>query len=181
MIDKWLGTRKKDERYGWDDTTYIHAANFLDFGPVEDWGCGGSYARKFFKNQYIGVDGTNDFCDICADLRTYKSNTYGILLRHVLEHNLEWRPILENALVSCERLALVIFTPFGDETKQIAWNEPWGVPDMSFKKSDITDYFSKYEWSEETIDKAGSVYNAETIFYVTIPRKELLCRELLLS
>src|SRR5579863_9973824 len=100
MLDRWMGLRAKNQRYGHSDESYIRAAKFLDDGGVvQDWGCGGGYARQFFTN-YLGIDGTNDFCDIQADLRTLQTNCHSILLRHVLEHNFEWEKILTNAIES---------------------------------------------------------------------------------
>jgi hypothetical protein len=163
MLGRWMGTRWAGARYGADDLSYRKAAQFLDGGPVEDWGCGTAYARQFFTHPYTGVDGTADFCDVVADLRIYRSHTYGILLRHVLEHNFEWRRILENALASCQRLALVIFTPFEETTRQIAWNQGVEVPDLSFRKQDLTECLPRYT-EESFASRTG--YNTETIFYV---------------
>lgn len=170
MLDRWIGLRAQNQRYGHSDESYIKAAGFLDIPgkTVQDWGCGGGYARQFFKNaSYLGVDGTNDFCDVQADLRTYQTNSDGILLRHVLEHNFEWEKILKNAIASCEKLCVIIFTPFGDETKQVGWNPGYEVPDISFRKEDLTKFFPKY--TEETIESPNvytAPHNTETIFYV---------------
>ena len=149
--------------YG-DEATYIAAAKFLDHGPVEDWGCGPAYAKRFFSHPYLGVDGAAGPADVIADLRTYTSNAYGILLRHVLEHNFEWEQILWNALASCERLALVMFTPFGEATKQIAWNAGYEVPDISFRKQDLIRHFQRF--SEEAFP------TGETIFYVQVSEEK---------
>src|SRR5208282_3508212 len=163
-IDRWRGTRSADTptRYSLDDIAYELAAKFLDDGgPVEDWGCGGSYAKKFFvKSPYTGIDGTGDFADVVADLRFFTSHTHGILIRGVLEHNFDWQIILKNAIASCEKLCLSIFTPWSDgETKQIFWTESCRVPDLSFKKSDITSKLPPY--TEETVATATQ-YGTET-------------------
>lgn len=150
-------------RYGGDDLSYRKAAEFLDDGPVEDWGCGAAYAKRFFKCHYTGIDGAPGFADKVADLRTYTSTTNGILVRHVLEHNLEWERILVNALASARKVALVIFTPFGNKTKQIAWNSGYEVPDISFRKEDLTRHFAAYR--EETF-KSVTQYGQETVFYI---------------
>jgi hypothetical protein len=148
------------------DTTYRKAAAFLDDGPVEDWGCGRAYARGFFKNKYVGVDGAPGLADKIADLTLYTSKVHGILMRHVLEHNENWKTILLNALASAEKkLALVIFTPFSNVTHQMDWNVGYEVPDISFRKEDLTSVFISRKWSEETM-KIETKYGIETIFYI---------------
>lgn len=185
MIGVWSGKRVAGERYGHSDVSYIKAAEFLNDGPVEDWGCGACYAKKFFNSSYIGVDGTNDFCDIQADLRYYKSNIHGILLRHVLEHNVDWKLILQNALDSCDKLALVIYTPFVNETIVTPIPDYEGVVDICFRKSDITNLLPKYK--EEVVESPNVAHNhnTETIFYVHtlrgLGREEFLCKKLSLS
>jgi methyltransferase family protein len=148
----------------WGDESYIRAISFLDGpGDLEDWGCGTCYAKKFVKQaKYCGIDSSQSrFNDVtCQDLthRTFRPNY--ILLRHVLEHNYHWKGILQNALrLFKERMVLIIFTPFNTHgTEQIAFHKDIGVPDLSFKKSDITDLLPAF-----TEEKIG----AETIFYIT--------------
>lgn len=103
--------------YG-DVESYRRAASFLDVpGTVEDWGCGRAYARQFFKTaKYIGVDGTaSRYCDEHDDLRLRVSSPDGILLRHVLEHNVCWQWILQAACRAARRkLCLVHFIAFAE-------------------------------------------------------------------
>ena len=160
------------ERYG-DDTSYEKAARFLAGGPVEDWGGGPGYARRFFPQGYRLIDGTPwDQVDAVADLTEYVSAVEGILLRHVLEHDLRWRLILQNALASADKVALVIFTPFSPETHVIAWNENVtpAVPDISFRHYDLTDMFVAHYGAflahEEETFPSATQYGQETIFYV---------------
>jgi hypothetical protein len=61
----------------------------------------------------------------------------------------------------------VIFTPFVDQTRRIAVN-PNGVPDVCFRKEDITSRLGPGSYTEETL-KTQSQYGEETIFYVTYP------------
>lgn len=150
--------------YGDDDLSYRKAAEFLGDGPVEDWGCGTAWAKRFFSNGYIGIDIAPGFADHIVDLRTYVSGVDGILLRHVLEHNWEWKTILMNALHSANKVALVIFTPFSEETKQIAWNPGYDVPDISFRREDLTSHFRNF--TAETF-ASKTQYGEETIFYET--------------
>ena len=101
--------------------------------------------------------------DVVADLRDYRSEVHGILMRHVIEHNYDWQKVLDNALASCSKLALVIFTPFASETHVIHEYTDPPVPDISFKHSDLTELFPSY--TEESFS-SGTQYGAETIFYV---------------
>lgn len=148
--------------YG-SDESYRRAAQFLDHGPVEDWGCATAYAKRFFTHPYKGVDGAPGYADIVADLREYTSITYGILLRHVLEHNYDWRLILDNALKSAERMCIVLFTPLSNETHVMAINSAFqNVPDISFKLTDITDGLTV----EVEHIRSDTQYGGETLIYV---------------
>jgi len=167
MTGLWNYKDGKVVPYG-DDTTYAAGMKFLDgHGTVEDWGCGATYAKKFVDlSPYRGIDGTpSPHTAQVVDLRGYRSNADCIFMRHILEHNHDWRQIMENALASFQnRMTLIIFTPFIDETKQIHTN--WSaIPDIAFKKSDLTDYFKKFKWSEQTFQTV-SQYKTETIFFL---------------
>lgn len=144
------------------DDTYVKAIEWLD-GPgiLEDWGCGTAYAKKFVgQAKYVGVDfSPSKFNDLTHDLRFYKSQADFILMRHVLEHNWNWKRILKNAVESFQqRFALVLFTPFAERTQQIAWHSLINVPDLSFNKKELITLLPKFE--EESV-------GTETIFYVT--------------
>src|SRR5512146_2442006 len=153
VIERWRGKRNSTTVDGrgraylhqlGDDSTYRKAAAFLDGGPVEDWGCGTCYARQFFTQPYTGVDGTGDYADRVADLREYKSQCHGILLRHVLEHNFEWPDILRNALASCRKLAIVLFTPLAETTKLIRMDAVVVVPVLSLGRAELTAMLPRY-------------------------------------
>lgn len=100
--------------YG-EQTSYKLGMVFLDgFGDIEDWGCGTAFAKTFVtKSNYKGIDITpSAFMDKIVDLETYKSSTDCIFMRHVLEHNHNWKNILQNALNSFQkRMVLILFTP----------------------------------------------------------------------
>src|SRR5215469_4856927 len=120
--------------YG-DDTTYQIAADFRrDCRTIEDWGCGLGWFRSFLPAdcEYFGVDGSHSpFADRIADLETYRTTCEGLLLRHVLEHNHNWRVILDNALASfSRRLALILFTPLAEREVELARCGRTGVPDL---------------------------------------------------
>src|SRR5438105_15608245 len=83
------------------EVTYEVAAEWLKGLDVEDWGCGLAWFRRYATGRYLGIDGSESrFCDRTADLTKYVSNTPGLLLRHVLEHNYNWPAILDNAVAS---------------------------------------------------------------------------------
>lgn len=114
-----------------DATTYLMAAAFLaDIDEVEDWGCGSGGFRQFCPGKYIGLDGSQTpFADKIVDLCTYRSTATGIMMRPVLEHNYQWEMILKSALDSFrKKFCLILFTPFVEETKEIAHNrEKFGI------------------------------------------------------
>lgn len=153
---------------------------FLD-GPytIEDWGCGTAWAKRFVKRgRYIGVDGSWSLhCDIVDDLRTRRSEPGGILIRHILEHNWEWKKILENALASFQKkFVLVLFTPFANETHSIGttWET---IPDLSFRKQELLDFLDaedaaskrsdrrRFYFTEESLQSATQ-YGVEHLFYI---------------
>lgn len=159
--------KHEGERYG-DVLSYEKAAAWLGTGPIEDWGGGPGFARRYFPNGYKLVDGTPGYgADVVTNLTGYVSKCDGILLRHVLEHNVNWKFILENALASCKKLVLIVFTPFADDTHIIAWNDNVDppVPDISFAREDLISMFQTY--TEESFI-SDTQYGGETIFYVTV-------------
>jgi hypothetical protein len=169
VVGKWNYGRMNQFAYG-DETTYRKGMAFLDgHGDIEDWGCGTAFAKRFVtRSTYLGIDGSrSDFTDKVADLRTYRSNADCIFIRHVLEHNYEWRAILTNAVGSFQRrFVLVIFTPFADSTHPIAtWS---GIPDITFRKDDLTEFFRHLPFSEESV-QTNTQYRTEHIFYVERP------------
>lgn len=119
------------ERYGTDDT-YRMAAGWLEgCYEVADWGGGSGYFRKFLPAsvRYTVIDGTkHNEQTMVADLAAYTEPADGILLRHVLEHNDQWRTVLANALHACRyRLVVVTFTPDTDVTHRMKMKSGWPV------------------------------------------------------
>lgn len=182
-MDKWNDWYKDldpntPSHFKYSDTlTYEKGFNWLKpCEVIEDWGCGAGGFKRFFtdsvKNKYLGIDGSiTPFSNIKADLTTYKSNVQGIYMRHILEHNYEWKKVLENALQSfTERFCLVLFTPFSNNTKEIAHNLSHGVdvPDISFSKNDIiqTILNNNCVFTLESF-QTNTGYQIEHIFYIT--------------
>jgi hypothetical protein len=168
MFGRWERLYQDANQFSYgDDATYQRGMAFLEgCGIVEDWGCGTAYAKNHVKgNEYVGIDGSrSSFADKVVDLREYTSETDCIFMRHVLEHNWDWNNILSNAISSFKkRMVLIIFTPFGSETRQIGVWE--GIPDISFKKEDLTAFFGHLEYTEETLE-TDTQYGVEHIFYI---------------
>lgn len=159
----------KEHPWG-DETTYRLAAEFLeDVDVVEDWGCGGGGFRRFCETKYIGIDGSDTpFADKVVDLCNYTSSVDGILLRHVLEHNVEWEKILKNAVNSFKKkLCIILFTPFVRKTRTTIYDPAWDTVTISFCKDDITKHFSGCHWSlQEGIPTQG-YFKAEHILFVS--------------
>lgn len=158
-MQKWPRHAK---RYGVEDSYRIGMDWLKGCEVVEDWGCGPAYSKTYRQGTYIGVDGTEGFCDVVADLAKHESSPDGIFMRHVLEHNEDWKPILENALRSFRhRMALIFFTPWADRTKVAHHWE--GIPFITFRKQDILDYIGPYIRKEVTVPvpKKGLV---DTVF-----------------
>jgi Glycosyl transferase family 2 len=172
--DAWY--RPVDSRQAYVDTiTYRLGADFLSSCEVvEDWGCGLGWMRNFIPaERYVGLDGSaSRFADRIVDLETYTSNVDGIFMRHVLEHNYAWEQLLLNALSSFRRrFVLVTFTPHGETTHVLDYQEDPGVPNISFAKTDITKHFDGLVWRDETY-ATDTQYGTETIFYVErVPRR----------
>jgi glycosyltransferase involved in cell wall biosynthesis len=170
MVGAWKYDKVEKFNYG-DDTTYKKGIAFLDgHGSIEDWGCGFAHARMFVtKSQYIGIDGSSQYADKIVDLSEYVSGADCIFMRHVLEHNADWRRILANAITSFKkRMVLVIFTPLSETTRQIATSTELTstpVPDISFRKEDLTDYFKHLTYTEESL-VTDTQYGIEHVFYI---------------
>ncbi len=90
-------------------------------------------------------------------------------MRHVLEHNARWRRILMNAITSfTKRMVLVIFTPFDATTRVIATSDTLTsvlVPDIAFRKEDLTSFFSHLSFTEESLE-TDTQYGREHVFYI---------------
>lgn len=172
MLGHWdeYHEHAQPQPYG-DPSTYERGARWLQSCSwVEDWGCGLGWARFVIPaGRYWGLDGSQGpAVDEIVDLTTYRSQVPGIFMRHVLEHNLEWAKVLDNALASfTERMVLILFTPMAFETHQIAWNERHGVPDISFAPQDLESRFPDgVDFRVEDLHTT-SQYGVERIYYLS--------------
>jgi glycosyltransferase involved in cell wall biosynthesis len=172
MTGRWQYRSGESFAYG-ADTTYEKAIAFLDQpgATIEDWGCGTAYAKRFVTaGTYRGVDGSpaGSTAEV-VDLRRYRSRADCILLRHVLEHNGDWRDILTNAVESFQRrMVLVIFTPFVERTQYVHVDRKAGIPTIAFRKDDLVELFRHLPYTEEHLTTATE-YGVEHIFYFTRP------------
>jgi hypothetical protein len=170
LVGAWNYDNVSKFRYG-DDTTYKKGIAFLDgHGTIEDWGCGFAHARSFVhESNYVGLDGSSPHADKIVDLCSYRSEADCIFMRHVLEHNFEWRRILAGALDSFrKRMVLIVFTPFAETTHVMTTAlhcTSVSVPDISFRKSDLTQFFDGIRYTEESL-KTDTQYNIEHVFYL---------------
>jgi hypothetical protein len=131
------------QQFAYEDTeSYAICAAWLDgHGTVEDWGCGVGWAKQFFdQSPYIGIDGAwSRWCDVQADLRTYRSTVDCAMMRHVLEHNADWRTIAANFASSwTARAAVVFFIPPQPEEFD-AGGPDWPVPDLAVSGPEVAD------------------------------------------
>ena len=173
MLGRWNSWYKDVKtmgsfRYG-NTETYKLAADFLEGMEVQDWGSGTGGFKRLHQGPYTGLDGSKTpFVDKVVDLREYHSNVDGIVMRHVLEHNYDWAKILRNAMISFnKKCCLIIFTPFSEETHEIAHNKSHGVdvPDISFARYDIERFFEGMKWNVDEL-KTRTGYNVENIYYI---------------
>jgi hypothetical protein len=167
---KWNGGYDVPAPYG-DSVTYKLGAEFLEpCATLEDWGSG----RGWFETlcpRAIAIDGSpSAHTTVLADLTRYTSCVEGIFMRHVLEHDPQWRAILSNAVGSfTKRLCLILFTPLVARTQEIAFNQELGVPDISFAVKDIEWHFDRdvHTWTRLGVD-TPTQYGHETCFFVEL-------------
>ena len=157
------------------DTTFKRAAAYLsDIGHVEDWGCGTAYFKRFVPDgRYCGID--HDplaSYDKLAELATYRSTADGVLLRHVLEHDLRWQSILRNAIASfSRRMVVVVHTPFVRSTAPRArQGDPIpgdSSPEIHFCRGDLVREFLGMPFRLEENIRTDSAYGREHVFYLS--------------
>jgi hypothetical protein len=167
--NKWYIGLGAAEPYG-DTRSYEVGAAFLsDCRSIEDWGCGKGWLRRYVSaDRYRGIDGSDTpFADTIADLCGYRSRVDGVFLRHVLEHNYEWRAILSNALASAaRRCVIVLFTPLCGAQRELNYCEEIGVPDLALPRREFEAALSGHDWSE-LITASDTFYGQESIFLVS--------------
>ncbi len=105
------------------------------------------------KSRYVGIDESSKYADKIADLGGDTSEIDCIFMRHLLEHNFDWRRTLTNAIASFKkRKVLVILIPLDQTTRQIATSTiltSVSVPDISFRKEDLARHIIRASFSQE--------------------------------
>lgn len=150
---------------------YEAAEEWLAGLDVEDWGCGSARFRDLHVGGYLGVDGTPGWCDVVADLETYRSSCDGLMMRAVLEHNRNWQAVLDNAVASFRRrMCLVMFiSPFRERTEVLAENVGGlGVPDIGIALQDLVERFGGARWWLSTTP-SQEPYGDETVIRLERP------------
>jgi SAM-dependent methyltransferase len=137
-------------------------------GTVLDLGCGRAYFQRFLRpgQSYVGVDGSSEHAAIRCDLEDCAVRAEGVLLRHVLEHNLRWKPILRHALsLFTVRMALVLFVPPELETRIVSVQDVGGVrvPDIAISHSELRELIEPFVLSHAVYDTA-SQYAEEHVY-----------------
>lgn len=178
--DGWYAGLKGDgkegvkTKYGAATTYQISGAFLSDCYEVEDWGCGRGVFKTFCGAPYIGVDGSQTpYATKIAELGVYRSSADGILLRHVLEHNYNWPPILKAAVASFRsKLCVVLFTPFSDTTRELGHNRKYGVdvPDLALSRAEVEAHFEGLQWKLFENIKTASQYGVEQVYLVWRPK-----------
>lgn len=141
------------EPFPYDDTASYQLAGawVSNRGQVEDWGCGTAWMARFIEGgPYRGLDGAwSRFGAEVVDLRTYRSDTPCAVMRHVLEHNAEWRQIAENFTDSWhDRAAVVLFIPPQPEDLDVGGPD-WPVPDIAVSGPDLMEILGRHGTSIE--------------------------------
>lgn len=173
MLNRWAPWYTTGHRacYGPSDT-YRIAAEWLNGLAIEDWGCGYAQFRDFHRGAYRGIDGTRGWANVVVDLTTYNPGETmrpeGILLRHVLEHNSDWRSILRNAVAGfTKRMVLVVFTPdAGREERILAHVDAVNVDDLALPHQEIESFFGGCRKLDKVHVPTATGYSGETIWLV---------------
>lgn len=134
--------------FPYDDTpTYQIAADFLNgHGLIEDWGAGVGWMKQFVDGEYRAIDGAwSTWVDRLVDLRAYRSDVPCAFMRHVLEHNADWRIIAENFTSSWHvRAALVLFIPPQPDEDVNLGGPDWPVPDIGICGPDLMELMARH-------------------------------------
>ena len=154
---------------------YARCAEWVADQPlVEDWGCGPGALRGFVQppSVYRGVDGSaSPFADVHADLTDYRpDDAPSIVMRAVLEHNDNWKAVLDNALESFgKRMIVGLFTPLALQTTVLLREPDFGdVPVISFALADLVARINTYGhwWAITTMLSPSTFYGAETFIHI---------------
>ena len=140
---------------------------------IEDWGAGfGGFKPLVAEHQqYVGLDGSaSKSADKIVDFEHYSSSVDGAHMRHVIEHNYEWRSVLHNFLDSFKiRGVLTLFTPFVNTPsvvdKEFDW-EGYTMPNISFNREELEDMMLEHNLSWTLLDSlpTDTEYGIEHVY-----------------
>lgn len=158
------GVNLQHSQYGTLETYSRAAAWFKDCAEVSDWGGGSGFFRQFLPDavRYRLVDGTLQAdAQTIANLETFAEPAEGILIRHVLEHNVNWLDILQNAMRAfTKRLVVVTFTGPADATHVVKMKSGWPVHQFNLDEL-------RHEMAPCLVrDEAVSTSHPEHVFYL---------------
>lgn len=116
-------------RYGAEESYRLAAEWLSPCALIADWGGGAGHFRRFTSSRVTVVDGTQQRgVDVVADLRSYRTPSAGILLRHVLDNTFGWVEILAHALQAfLHRMVVVTYTPDAICSHVAAMQGAWPV------------------------------------------------------
>lgn len=170
---------KKSHMAFGDTASYKLAYEWLkDCELIEDWGCGPAFFKTLCREgQYRGIDcSCTPHADEIVDLTMYHSQVPGIVMRHVLEHNIEWRAILRNALRSfTDRMVLILFTPFAEVQTKIRVDPNNGAPTLSLVREDVGRAIAEFSdvFYTATLDvQTNTMFKQEHIYF--LERRQLV-------
>lgn len=139
--------------YGTADTYQMAAEWLKDCADVADWGGGTGMFRNYLPAtvRYAIVDGTLQSTEQrLVDLEQHAEPADGILIRHVLDINLGWREILDNAVKAFRRRMVVItFTPDRAESRVMKMKSGWPV--IHFNPADIRERLRPFLVRDEVV------------------------------
>lgn len=166
--DPWYRAPRFAHFYGPADT-YAIAETWLRGLSVEDWGCGYARFGQVHEGEYVGVDGSGPWAHVHADLRAAPTGARpeGLLLRHVLEHNPDWRAILTHAAARfTRRLVLVVFTPDSGslEDRPVGHVPELGVVDLALPHRVIDAAFGECRVLDKRHVPTATGYEGETVW-----------------
>lgn len=167
---------EKPTMYPGDNESYILAGGFLAGDEqVEEWGCATTWGRQFIPAPYRGVDGAqSEFADLITDLSEYRSTTPNALIRHVLEHNWNWRTILNNFLDSFQKRGVVVlFIPLGlydiNRSFENRVGEPPSPPGLQMDEASFLNMLNRRDISivkDFELQNATPPFGYERVFFL---------------
>ena len=129
-----------------------------------DWGGSTGYFGTLVPSEcaYHVVDGTMQVTEqTLADLRTYRQPADGVLLRHVLELNDDWRAILDNALASFDRrMVVVLHTPHASPAMSVKVKSGWPIWHLDYEE--LRDLMGVHLVRDESVQTT----HPEHVFYL---------------